>query len=224
MLKLAPTRRGLGRKPDRDRKGLVYGLAFISLILISSLFQLHRIHKCAYSTKPQNTFRQKIFLGEFSRVPLKNATDTGRPNKALVVLSKSPIEHHPRTVAVHAPYSKVHYWTSNVNMSNVTDYYFDRPWLTGWAEPDDSELSKVHPTDYESVCEVMEEWQRTPRQVCNTFHETDLIEAVIGENLDKLGNGWWRLAYQLSFDNSLNDTHLVESHDSPSSLLIKVLR
>jgi hypothetical protein len=143
----------------------------------------------------------------------------------------SEVEHDNflRTTAMQEHTDAAHHH-SNITSTNIgsiikLDHHHNQDHLTGWAEPDHSEMSKLYPSpNHDIECEYRAKPQQLePRQVCNTFHETDLYAALRDEKLKKRGNGWWRLGYELGLEHHQSDGDST-TDELPSSLLLKVLR
>jgi hypothetical protein len=126
--------------------------------------------------------------------------------------------------------------SSNNNSKPLLNYHYDQEWLTGWGGPESAgHIVQSLPPDYgwsnqtieeheDQHCEPMAKWQTQPRQICNTFHETDLMGSLQQEGITKLGNGFWRLGYRLDGLTHHNHTDDASREKSPQSLLLKVLR
>ena len=170
-----------------------------------------------------------------SKIGVKNTTLGSFENK--FISSRGDTTSHRLIVIDITNTSQNQNWSTHVlekkdRTKLRLNYHYDQEWLTGWADVIDSQVTRLPPNpalnqtieEQQAVCEPMADWQTQPHQTCNTFHEMNLIESLKLQQINKMGNGFWRLGYQLDGLTNTNFTDASRSESTPKSILLKVLR
>mmetsp|Transcript_33281 Transcript_33281/g.99041 ORF Transcript_33281/g.99041 Transcript_33281/m.99041 type:complete len:478 (-) Transcript_33281:1470-2903(-) len=143
---------------------------------------------------------------------------------------------------------------ASFNEERELDYHHARHHLPGWNPSKENDLVGFHvpradaglSSPYDSVspdndeqdeseseCVQTEPWQSSPRKTCNAFHELDFLEELRGKRVNKKGNGWWTLGWELKvvqgvpLPRTVNQTSSESTSgagDGPRSIMLKALR